>query len=53
MSLSTKEATDILRYLATGLVEWEDTPPDKRIQTPQPLRLGLSRMNSASNLFGR
>lgn len=52
MSLSTKEATDILRYLATGLVEWEDTPPDKRIQTPQPLRLGMSRMNSASNLFG-
>lgn len=51
MSLSTKEATDILRFLATGLVEWEDTPPDKRIQTPQPLRLGMSRMNSASNLF--
>lgn len=46
MSGLTKDDTT-LHYLATGLVEWEETPPDKRIQIPQSLRIGMSRMYAA------
>lgn len=53
MSASTKDVTNTLHYLATGLVEWEDTPPDKRIQIPQPLRLGMSRMYATATLSGK
>ena len=49
MSASTKDDTT-LHYLATGLVEWEDTPPEKRIQIPQSLRIGMSRMYAAAAL---
>lgn len=39
--------------MATGLVAWEETPPDKRDQIPQALRLGMSRMYAAAALSGK
>lgn len=50
MGSSIKDVTTTLRYLATGLVEWEKIEPDKRFQIPQSLRLGMSRMYAASAL---
>ena len=53
MNASTKDVTATLHYLSTGLVEWEDTPPDEQVQIPQSLRLGLSRMYAAAVLSGK
>lgn len=53
MVASTEDFTATLHYLATGLVEWEDTPPDKRFQIPQSLRRGMSRMYAAAVLSGK
>lgn len=50
MGSSIKDVTTTLRYLATGLVDWEKIEPDKRFQVPQSLRLGMSRMYAASAL---
>lgn len=50
MSASTKDVTATLHYLSTGLVEWEDTPPDRRVQIHQSLQLGMSRMYAAAAL---
>lgn len=50
MSASTKDDIATLHYLATGLVQWEETPPEKRIQIPPSLRLGMSRMYAAAAL---
>lgn len=36
--------TETLRYLATGLIEWEKKSPQMRSQLPEALRLGMSRM---------
>lgn len=53
MSASTKDVTATLHYLSTGLVDWEDTPPDRRVQIPQSLRLGMSRMYALATLSGK
>ncbi|MDJ0534879.1 MAG: hypothetical protein QNJ70_20760 [Xenococcaceae cyanobacterium MO_207.B15] len=42
--------TETLRYLATGLAEWEQQEPDQRANLPQALRLGMSRMYLTSLL---
>lgn len=44
--------TDTLRYLATGVVQWEKLPPEKRNQQLEALRLGMSRMYLTSLLQG-
>lgn len=44
--------TETLRYLATGLVEWEKREPDKRAHPPKALRIGMSRMYLTSLLQG-
>ncbi|MDJ0713067.1 MAG: hypothetical protein QNJ54_02455 [Prochloraceae cyanobacterium] len=49
IEMSVKE---IVRYLATGLVEWEKTDPKKRRQIPKALRLGMSGMYLKSLLQG-
>lgn len=36
--------TETVRYLATGLVEWENLAPEKRDFSPKALRLGMSRV---------
>ncbi|MEH2171888.1 hypothetical protein [Nostoc sp.] len=36
--------TDTLRYLAPGVVEWEKLELEKRIQVPEVLSIGMSRM---------
>ncbi|MDV3003033.1 MAG: hypothetical protein N5P05_004688 (plasmid) [Chroococcopsis gigantea SAG 12.99] len=36
--------TETIRYLATGLAEWEQLDPKKRAFIPKSLRLGMSRM---------
>ncbi len=41
---------ETLRYLATGLIEWEKRLPDERSQPPDALRLGMSRMYLSSLL---
>ncbi len=48
MGPSITDVTTTLRYLATGLVEWDSIEPDKRFQIPQSLRLGMSRMYATS-----
>lgn len=35
---------ETLRYLATGLAEWEKREPRKRAQIPEALRMGMSQM---------
>lgn len=47
-------ATETLRYLATGLVEWENQDTDKRgdFRKLTALRLGMSRMYAVSLLQG-
>jgi hypothetical protein len=42
--------TETLRYLATGLAEWEQQEPERRANLPQALRLGMSRMYLTSLL---
>jgi len=42
--------TETLRYLATGLAEWEKLKPERRVNLPQALRLGMSRMYLTSLL---
>jgi hypothetical protein len=44
--------TETLRYLATGLAEWEKREPEKRSHLPKALRLGMSRMYLTSLLQG-
>jgi hypothetical protein len=53
MSSSSKDIKNTLHYLATGLVAWEETPPDKRDRIPQALRLGMSRMYADAALSGK
>lgn len=43
--------TDTLRYLASGVVQWEKLPKELR-QVPEALRLGMSRMYLTSLLRG-
>lgn len=45
-------ATETLRYLATGLVEWEALPLQMRSQLPEALRIGMSRMFLSSLIQG-
>jgi hypothetical protein len=45
-------ATETLRYLATGLAEWEKREPMKRTHPPKALRIGMSRMYLTSLLQG-
>lgn len=42
--------TETLRYLATGLTEWEHKDPQKRTPFPEALRIGMSRMYLTSLL---
>lgn len=42
--------TETLRYLATGIVEWENLPHQSRSQLPEALRMGMSRMYLTSLL---
>lgn len=42
--------TETLRYLATGLAEWEQQEPKQRGNLPQALHLGMSRMYLTSLL---
>ncbi len=44
--------TETLRYLATGLVEWERRTLEARSQVPETLRIGMSRMYLTSLLQG-
>lgn len=44
--------TETLRYLATGLAEWEKREPEQRSHIPKGLRLGMSRMYLTSLLSG-
>lgn len=44
--------TETLRYLATGLVEWEKQEPMNRAHIPKALRVGMSRMHLTSLLSG-
>ncbi|GET42210.1 restriction endonuclease-related protein [Microseira wollei] len=44
--------TETLRYLATGLGEWETRNPEKRMHIPKALRIGMSRMYLTSLLQG-
>ncbi len=43
---------ETLRYLATGLAEWEGLPDESLHQVPEALRLGLSRVYLTSLLKG-
>ncbi|MGB3691777.1 MAG: hypothetical protein WA999_03545 [Spirulinaceae cyanobacterium] len=42
--------TETIRYLATGLAEWEQLEPERRANLPQALRSGMSRMYLTSLL---
>ncbi len=44
--------TETLRYLATGLVEWEKRSPQTRSLLPEALRIGMSRMYLTALLQG-
>lgn len=44
--------TETLRYLATGLVQWEKQEPMNRAHIPKALRVGMSRMHLTSLLSG-
>jgi hypothetical protein len=44
--------TETLRYLATGLADWEKREPEERSNIPKALRLGMSRMYLTSLLSG-
>lgn len=44
--------TETLRYLATGLAEWEKRSPELRSQIPEALRMGMSRMYLTALLKG-
>jgi hypothetical protein len=44
--------TETLRYLATGLAEWDKTQPEERKHIPKALRVGMSRMYLTSLLSG-
>lgn len=44
--------TETLRYLATGVVQWEELPTEKRSHIPDALRIGMSRMYLTSLLRG-
>jgi len=44
--------TETLRYLATGLAEWEKRKPEHRAHIPTALRVGMSRMYLTSLLSG-
>lgn len=42
--------TETLRYLATGVVQWEKLAPEERSHIPESLRIGMSRMYLTSLL---
>jgi REase associating with pPIWI_RE/pPIWI_RE three-gene island domain Y len=44
--------TETLRYLATGLAEWEKREPVEQLHIPKALRIGMSRMYLTSLLSG-
>jgi len=44
--------TETLRYLATGLGEWEMRNPEKKMHIPKALRIAMSRMYLTSLLQG-
>ncbi|WP_155749028.1 Fis family transcriptional regulator [Scytonema sp. UIC 10036] len=44
--------TETLRYLATGLAEWEKREPLEQLHIPKALRVGMSRMYLTSLLSG-
>ena len=44
--------TDTLRYLATGIVQWDKRTPQQRNPVPPALRIGMSRMYLTSLLRG-
>ena len=44
--------TETLRYVATGLAEWEKREPMERSHIPQALRMGMSQMYLTSLLQG-
>jgi hypothetical protein len=44
--------TETLRYLATGLTQWEKREPTQRVHPPKALRTGMSRMYLTSLLQG-
>lgn len=44
--------TETLRYLATGLCEWEKRDLEKRMHIPKALHIGMSRMYLTSLLQG-
>jgi hypothetical protein len=44
--------TETLRYLATGLTQWEKREPAKPVHPPEALRIGMSRMYLTSLLQG-
>ena len=43
---------ETLRYITTGLVEWEQRKPEQRNNVPEGLRIGMSQMYSQSLLQG-
>ncbi|MEH1949695.1 MAG: Fis family transcriptional regulator [Nostoc sp.] len=44
--------TDTLRYLSTGVMQWEKLELEKRSEVPEALRIGMSRMYLTSLLRG-
>ena len=46
-------ATETLRYLATGLMKWEEQDRKKRISIPPALRIGMSQMYLLSLVKGK
>ncbi len=41
---SSISTVDTMRYLTTGLIEWEKSPPEKRDNISESLRIGMSRI---------
>lgn len=52
-SNSIPSATETLRYLATGLMQWQELEPKKRISIPPELRIGMSQMYLLSLVRGK
>ncbi len=46
-------ATETLRYLTTGLMQWEAQKLNKRTYIPKPLRIGMSQMFLLSLVKGK
>ncbi len=52
-SNSIPSATETLRYLATGLMKWQEQDRKKRISIPPALRIGMSQMYLLSLVKGK